>query len=285
MHFGRRWRRSATPAPTVDPVAPPRSSGDEFVECAYTTALGSRADNQDRCAISPRWAVLSDGAGGHAGGALAAQLTVDAVVSCLQSGELAPAPPLLEEAVTRANEAVRAGRRADHMVGNMAATLTVAVATAVDEGESSWLVANVGDSRAWLVTPQTASQITEDDNVAAQLVRSGNLTPQEALTHPGRNWITRAIGAEDELAPRTTPIRLRPGDALVIASDGLDVLSTDDICRLMAERPNPSDAVGALVASALRKGALDNVTAAVVRHVSSSSHASMPAGDPPAPTA
>lgn len=267
MGFWRRRRQSVPATQPIDPVDSVHDCADGLVECAFATARGARPDNQDRCAVSPRWAVLSDGAGGHAGGALAAQLTVDTVLSRLQASDGELSAELLGEAASRANDAVRQGRH-DPAVAGMAATLIVAVATSADEEGSSWLVANVGDSRAWLVTADTATQITEDDNVAAQLVRSGELTPEQALAHPGRNWITRAIGSEGSVEPRITPVRLRLGEALLLASDGLDVLSTGTIAEIMAAGSSPADVASTLVRSALAHGSLDNVTAAVVRHVS-----------------
>ena len=141
--------------------------------------------------------------------------------------------------------------------------------------QRAWLVAGVGDSRAWLVTPSSVTQVTEDDNVAAQLVRSGKLTAAQALDHPGRHWITRAIGPEEVVAPHIAPVRLLPGEALLIASDGLEPLTTDDIRGLLAGSPGAREAAERLVGRALRKGAADNVTAVVVRHVTSS-------GDEPA---
>jgi protein phosphatase len=265
MGFWSRRRQSVPPAQPIDPVDSVDECGDELVECAYATARGARPDNQDRCAISLRWAVLSDGAGGHAGGALAAQLTVDTVLSCLETNEGEPDADLLGESASRANDAVRQGRH-DPAVAGMAATLVVAIATSAAEETSSWLVANVGDSRAWFVTQDAATQITEDDNVAAQLVRSGELTPEQALAHPGRNWITRAIGSEPGVEARITPVRLRRGEALLVASDGLDVLSTGTIAKIMAAASSPADAAATLVRSALALGSLDNVTAAVIRH-------------------
>ncbi len=273
-----RRRRRITPEPAQPSLDTAVHSGDSLVECAYATAVGVRADNQDRCAVSPRFVVLSDGAGGHAGGALAAQLTVEAVVSCFEATE-EPGVAVVEAAVARANASVRGRRQTDSGVATMAATLTIALAISRTEEESSWLVGNVGDSRAWLITADTVTQVTEDDNVAAQLVRAGTLTPEQALAHPGRNWITRAIGPEEEVVPRTTPVRMRAGDALVIASDGLDVLDTDEIHALVAPAGDIAGAAGALVAQALRKGSLDNVTAAVMRHLPASAPGEPAAGE------
>lgn len=261
-----RRRRKTSPEPERrPPVETTEQCGDALVECSYATAVGVRADNQDRCSVSPRFVVLSDGAGGHAGGAVAAQLAVEAVVACFEADDAADTA-VMNKAVARANASVRERRRADPAVATMAATLTIALAISRSASESSWIVGNVGDSRAWIVTAGGVTQVTEDDNVAAQLVRSGTLTPEQAAGHPGRNWITRAIGPEEEVVPRTTPVHMAAGEALVIASDGLDVLSTDEIHSLVSTAGDTAEAADALVAQALRSGSLDNVTAAVVRH-------------------
>jgi len=273
---GRRARTRGEDATGEDDEAP---SPEPTIDCAFATALGHRPENQDRCAVSERWLVLSDGAGGHAGGALAAQLTVDAVVSCLTTSAPAFGAPLLELAVRRANEAVRTRRRTNLAVAGMAATLTMAIATSVAEDTVEWLVTSIGDSPAWLVTTAGATRVTEDDNVAAQLLRSGAITSAEALAHPGRHWITRAIGPEERMAPLVIPVQMRRGDALLIASDGLDVLSATTISEVMAATTASQDAAGQLVDEALRSEALDNVSAVVARHAPSTCHR---VGDEPA---
>jgi len=245
---------------------------EPVIDCAFATALGARRENQDRCAVSQRWIVLSDGAGGHAGGSLAAEVTVDAVVSCLTSSSQAYGAALLAEAVSRANEAVRSRRHADLTVSDMAATLTIGIAASVVDDAIEWLVTSIGDSPAWLVTPEGSTQVTEDDNVAGQLMRAGAITPAEALAHPGRHWITRAIGLEDRVSAGVVRVRVRRGDALVISSDGLDVLDKETIHRVIRATNGSKDAARRLVDRALRSGAVDNVTAAVARSHGSTCH-------------
>lgn len=265
----RRFRRRRRPdlAPGTAVAAQPP------IDCATATALGDRRENQDRCAISGRWAVLSDGAGGHLGGALAAELSVRTVLDRLQAPGATVDSALLERAVQEANAKVRARRQEDRAVAHMAATLVIAAATAVSDDESSWLVASIGDSRAWIVTSEAARQITDDDNVAAELLRSGSLSPEDALTHPGRHWITRAIGPREAPAAQIAQAQLRPGDALLLASDGLDVLSAGRIHETTTAQTSAKEAADGLVALALRSGAIDNVTVAVLRHVPSSGDA------------
>ena len=245
------------------------------IDSGAATSVGRRQDNQDRAAVTPRWAAVSDGVGGHAGGARAAELTIDVVVAALGSS---PHPGAtvdersLAEIVQRANEAVRAGREADPAVGGMGATLTLA--GAAGPGDDLWLLAHAGDSPAWLVTRAGVERLTADHTVAAELHRAGAISEDEAAVHPGRNVITRSIGAEDEVVPDIRSVTLEPGDALVLASDGLgEGLDDGEVGRLATEAPSAADAAERLVAAAVEGGANDNVTVAVVRRVASSGDA------------
>lgn len=253
------------------------TSGAGIIDLGGATAAGPRPDNQDRHALGPCWAVVSDGMGGHAGGARAAQLTVDAAAELLtaslpaggRSGVGLPAARrLVGEVVDRANAAVRAARQADPAVAGMGATLTIAVAVSAGLASSEWLVANVGDSPAWLVTAAGCRQVTQDHSLAAELVRAGAITPEQAAAHPAQHVITRAIGPEQRAKPETVAVTMHRGEALVIASDGVsDVLGSRDIGRVVAAAPDAQAAASGLVRVALRAGTNDNATAVVVRHL------------------
>jgi len=160
----------------------------------------------------------------------------------------------------------------------MGATLTAAAATALGSGGSRWLLASVGDSPAWLVTPAGLARITDDHTVAAALVRSGVISPGDAATHPGRHVLVQAVGTEDRIAPDIVAVDLAPGDALVLASDGVsDVLDDAAVAAAVAD-PTAAAAGGGdaeaaarrLVTAALAAGSTDNVTAVVVRHLARS---------------
>lgn len=240
----------------------------ELIDAGWATATGPRPDNQDRAATSTRWAVVSDGAGGHAGGALAAQLTVDAVITRLTR----PGEPLDERSVCRAtneaNDAVRARRAADPEVATMVATLTMAVARAVEPIGSTWSLVDVGDSPAWLFAAGRLRRVSEEDNMAAELVRSGAISRAEARHHPGRHVITRAMGSDDTVVASPTTVSLRPGDGLVLASDGIEVVDEATMADIMSRSPTAGVAAHRLVEAALAHDATDNVTVAVVRHAS-----------------
>lgn len=236
-----------------------------LIEVGFATDVGGRSENQDRCAVSERWAIVSDGLGGLAGGATAARLAVEAAAARLAANDGHLDQAVVEQAVKDANSAVLHGRAEDQSVATMCATLTLAAATEVTEEQSTWLVCNVGDSPAWLVTGTGAVGVTEDQNVAADLLRAGSITADAATQHPGRHVVTQAIGVRSQVVPALRQVVLRPGDALVVASDGLSELPRD-VAEIISESASSNEAAGRLVRFALDHGATDNVTTAIVRH-------------------
>lgn len=231
------------------------------------SATASRPENQDRWAVGAFWGVVCDGVGGHAGGARAAQLALDAVTARLAALD-GPGPDIdLGAAVEDATRAVRGGQRDDPAVTHMASTLIVAAATATTAEASQWTVTHVGDSPAWLVTAAGPRPITSDHNLAGELARAGSLSGDDEADHPGRRLLTRAIGVDDHAAPDTIHVALAPGDALVLASDGLsDVLDAAAIGEALAPADSATDGAERLVRMALARGTTDNVTVVVLRH-------------------
>jgi PPM family protein phosphatase len=247
------------------PVSP--SDGDtQVIDTAWATATGPRSDNQDRAATSPIWALVSDGAGGLPGGATAARLTIEAAVANLAAATGSLDDSVVARAVAAANQAVRNRRAADERVATMAATLTLAAATAVGPAASTWLVANVGDSPAWLVDAPAITRLSREDNVAAELVRAGAISADEARRHPGRHIVTHAMGTDETVVLSPATVSLGPGHALVVASDGIEVLGEQVMMEVVDGAPSAHQAARRLVDAALAAGATDNVTVAVVRH-------------------
>ncbi|HET9608924.1 MAG TPA: PP2C family serine/threonine-protein phosphatase [Acidimicrobiales bacterium] len=243
-----------------------RRRHEQVVDAGSATATGPRPDNQDRVAVSPAWAVVSDGAGGHRGGALAAQLALDAAVGRIDTAPATVDEGLLQRALDDAHRAVRARQAEDDEVASMAATLTLAVAASAGADGSTWFVANVGDSPAWSLASGRLTRLSEEHNLAAELVRTGAISRDEARTHPGRHIITLAIGGDAEVTTAPMAVDLRPGDALVLASDGVEVLDESTFVEVVPEAPSATQAARRLVDAALARGATDNVTVAVVRH-------------------
>jgi PPM family protein phosphatase len=241
------------------PMSPPPAPAVPL-DHGWATAAGRRPDNQDRCAATGTWAVVSDGAGGHRGGALAATLTVEAVAAGLAGAVPAADPGVVHRLVAAADGAVRARQAADPGVATMAATVPVAVAAPGDD----WWVGHVGDSPAWRVGGRTITRLTEDHNAAAALVRAGLITAAEARAHPGRHMITRAVGAVGRPVADVSRVTLGPGERLVLASDGVGVLGEAAIMDAVLAATTAASAARRLVAAAVAAGSQDNVTAVVI---------------------
>jgi protein phosphatase len=145
-------------------------------------------------------------------------------------------------------------------------TTVVAMRFGGTEQEPVAEISHVGDSRAYLLRDGDLRPVTEDHSLVAELVRSGDLTRDEATEHPQKNLITRALGAEEEVEVDTTVLPIRAGDRLLLCSDGLsDMVPESKMLALLASSPeDPERAARDLLAAALDAGGADNVTVVVV---------------------
>ena len=230
-----------------------------------------RKENQDHAEAvrlrAPRAVVLlvCDGMGGANSGALASTLAAGAYLERLRSllagsrKSAAIVPLWMQDACSAANAAVFSRANMEPANAGMGTTLVSAVVT----GHHAEII-NVGDSRAYLIRGQKLTQLTRDHSVVAELVERGELTPEQALHHPNRNLITRAVGVEDAVESDFFSLHLRRGDRLLLCSDGLsNTLSEEELITLAHAGRSASKACHALVDRALDKGARDNVSAAI----------------------
>ena len=251
-------------------------SGAALLEVAACSDKGPvRSENQDAWAVHPLGdrggcvVLLADGMGGHADGGIAAYLAVTAAGQHL----LAAADPqaALSSAVDDANRAI-AARRVEHGAVS-GTTLVAAVVT-----PARVRVANVGDSRAYLVSSGDARQLTADHSWVAEQVRAGMLSPEEAVGNPRRNLLTRALTGED-VAADVVEVTLGADDTLLLCCDGVwDVLDDNQLAAAMSGAGTLDALVEGLVDTALQAGATDNVTAVACRRLPADAPAQPPAG-------
>lgn len=216
-----------------------------------------RQHNEDSLIVVPPLFAVADGMGGHEAGEVASEIVVGTLA------ELAPAHPDAE-ALTRAVEAANLNvlRAPSQGIGRegMGTTLTAAML----EGERL-LIAQVGDSRAYLLHQGSLQQITRDHSLMADMIEAGHLTPEEARVHPNRSVITRAIGSDTHLLPDIYELNVDAGDRLLLCSDGLNAMVEDsDIENIMRRTQDPQKCASNLVDAALQNGGVDNVTVVVV---------------------
>ena len=228
-----------------------------LVEVAHLSDTGRvRHHNEDRSVASSRILAVADGMGGAKAGEVAAQVAVDAV-----SGLATVDPESVRRAIERANRSIRRMASEDPDKSGMGTTMTAAV---VRDGQLD--VIHVGDSRAYLWRDGALSQVTEDHSVVGELVRRGSITAEEAESHPHRNVITRALGAEAEVQADTVTAGLRDGDVVLLCSDGLSSYVPEaDIAAALEAAPTLADAARALVDRANAAGGVDNVTVVLAR--------------------
>ncbi|HEX8997058.1 MAG TPA: protein phosphatase 2C domain-containing protein [Ktedonobacterales bacterium] len=218
-------------------------------------------------------AIVADGLGGHASGQDASRLAVRIFIERLTQELALPLvaprgstlPP--DEAVASAlHDAAQAANDAIFQVntqggGDSGSTLVALVIV----GEMAW-IANVGDSRAYVMDGDSLRRVTSDHSVVEQLILSGMVTPEERYTHPQRNRIFRSLGSEEQVELDVFTQRLRPGMRLLLCSDGLWEMTRDpEIEQILRETPYPVAACAALIASANEHGGEDNITAVVAQ--------------------
>lgn len=198
---------------------------------------------------------VADGMGGHAAGEVASALALQTLVSALEGGMD------LEAAFVHANAEVHEKAREPGKQG-MGTTL---VAALVDDGE--YTVANVGDSRGYLVTPEGIRQVTEDHSFVAEAVKRGQ-SLEEAMATPWRDALTRSIGTEAEVEVDTFgPFPVKSDSALVICSDGLyKTLDDTDLRRIFASSSGPRGAAQTLVNAAFDSGSDDNISVVIAEY-------------------
>jgi protein phosphatase len=222
------------------------------------TGRQRRANEDSLLARSPLF-VVADGMGGAQAGEVASRLAVESFqlgVHDATQPELALAD-LARAANTNIHELSHAN--AEH--AGMGTTLT-----AVYVGEQEVAIAHVGDSRAYCLRDGQLERLTDDHSLVDELMRQGRLTPEEAIEHPQRSVITRALGPEGTVEVDTRSVRARAGDVYLICSDGLTtMIGEDQIAQVLLAHPRLRDAGEALIAAANEAGGRDNITVVLLR--------------------
>lgn len=251
-------------------MATERAAGGQVTPAhAATTHVGHvRTVNEDSWVAAPPVFVVADGMGGHSGGDVASRIVVEEF-GRWEGRTFSPrgAREAVAAALSRAQARLRAYAelRADDARAQYAGT-TVVVALLVHGAEGArWLVVNVGDSRAYAVTPRGVRQVTTDHSVVQELVTAGQLAPEEAATHPERHVITRALSSMDLPEPDFFELDVIEAPRLLLCSDGVSgLVPPATLSDVLASASTPRAAADALVEAALSSGGTDNATALVI---------------------
>lgn len=230
-----------------------------------------RRTNQDAFLVDNRhrlWAV-ADGMGGHPGGDVASRLVVDTLANFAPTMRQSASDSSVteEDAAFRLTTMVEHAHtailtHADHHPPLEGMGTTLVAAHLLPLPTPRLLVMNVGDSRAYLIRDTTITLLTRDHTLIEEQIRDGRLTPDEAVHHPDRHVLTRAMGLGPTIEGDIFPYDLIDGDLVLLCSDGLTKMLTDAriLETALPNRLNPPLSTEALIGAALAEGGIDNVT-------------------------
>jgi protein phosphatase len=248
----------------IDGGRVPSAAGGALLafDAAAHSSPGPRPENQDSAVAGPRLIALADGVGGNVGGSVASAL-VTSWLAPLDRVSLAvpPGPAQLRQVIGGANTRLAAAVDVRTRLRGMATTLVAVLAD-----EAGLTFAHIGDSRVYALRNGQLSQLTTDQTLVQTLLDGGYITAAEALVHPQRSVVFAALqgGAADAKQLQVSNFSARPGDRVLLCSDGLsNVLSADDLRRLLGADENPTRVARSLVEAAVEAAASDNVTVVV----------------------
>ncbi|MDD5747493.1 MAG: Stp1/IreP family PP2C-type Ser/Thr phosphatase [Actinomycetota bacterium] len=231
------------------------------VRSASITEIGNvRETNEDAILETGNIYAIADGMGGHKAGEVASNLALSVVKQYIEDNiGLFPGEKLVENAIAAANEAVHRKASSSSRYRDMGTTLTVIYR----EGSDAFL-GHVGDSRAYLLRKERLSRLTEDHTFVGELLRDGQITEEEALVHPQKNIVTRALGIKPQVVPDISSIKIEPGDKFLLASDGLFGDVSDEEIKTILSEEDIDFTAKKLVQTALERGGADNISIVVV---------------------
>jgi protein phosphatase len=227
-----------------------------------------RSRNEDCYALAQEdhLFVVADGMGGHGNGDIASQIAVEALKEkfAATSGGDGEGDYVVAERLQRgfahAHERIRRAGEEDSSLRGMGTTLIAAVVE-----DHSAVIGHVGDSRAYALRGSTLTQLTEDHSWVREQVAAGHLSADQAREHPFKSVVTRALGGEQEVDVDLRRVRLQAGDLLILCSDGLTTMLTDDeIAALLNEGGSTSAMTERLIVAANENGGADNITVVIL---------------------
>lgn len=208
----------------------------------------------------PNLFIVADGMGGHKAGDYASRHTIERVVASISRNSSDEPVTIIQEAISKANELLVAESNEDETKSGMGTTLVIA--TLVGD---KLIVANVGDSRLYVISDMVR-QITRDHSLVDEMVRLGELNPSEARSHPDKNIITRAIGAQKNVKADFFEVELAKDDYILMCTDGLtNMVRDEEILDIVRSDKEPEAIAQKLVRLANDNGGRDNITVTIIK--------------------
>lgn len=208
----------------------------------------------------PNLFIVADGMGGHKAGDYASRHTIERVVASISRNSSEEPVTIIQEAISKANELLVDESNEDETKSGMGTTLVIA--TLVGD---KLIVANVGDSRLYVISDMVR-QITRDHSLVDEMVRLGELNPSEARSHPDKNIITRAIGAQKNVKADFFEVELAKDDYVLMCTDGLtNMVRDEEILDIVRSEKEPEAIAHKLVRMANNNGGRDNITVTIIK--------------------
>ena len=238
-----------------------------MIKTAYLTDKGRKRElNEDYVFASekpvgnlPNLFIVADGMGGHNAGDFASDFTVKTMVEEIELSFEKNPSIIFQKAISVANRKLREIASEDLSKRGMGTTVVAATCL------GKYLqVANVGDSRLYVVN-DTIKQITTDHSYVEEMIRRGSLQRENARSNPNKNIITRAVGAKDDIQADIYVVELKPGDMLMMCSDGLSNMLEDEEMRMIIKRQRDIvEMAEKLVRAANENGGKDNISVILI---------------------
>lgn len=209
----------------------------------------------------PNLFIVADGMGGHKAGDYASRTCVDCVVDSIKNSSMKTPVSIMEQAVSRANSQVLHDARSNPEFEGMGTTCVLAVVI-----DNTLYVANIGDSRLYLLNDKEIKQVTQDHSLVEEMIRNGEIGRREARLHPNKNIITRALGTSEGVTADYFEVELMKGDIILLCSDGLSNMMDDEDMMYIIRRYESLEAAGKkLVEKANDCGGKDNISLVLIK--------------------
>lgn len=232
------------------------------------TDAGRRRDmNQDYMFASetavgklPNLFIVADGMGGHKAGEYASKTAVETIVEYIKENDSGLAVAAIKKAIVEANKKVLKEAIIDIEKEGMGTTIVAATIR-----DDKLIVANVGDSRLYIINESSITQVTVDHSYVEEMIRSGRIARTEARNHPDKNKITRAVGVFPKIEIDFFEAKVAPGDTVLLCTDGLtNMVEDEDIKRIILGQRDIVEKVATLIEVANKNGGTDNITALLI---------------------
>ncbi|MBQ6659959.1 MAG: Stp1/IreP family PP2C-type Ser/Thr phosphatase [Lachnospiraceae bacterium] len=228
-----------------------------------------RSMNQDTFFISdmpvgilPNLYIVADGMGGQNAGDVASRFCVERFTELVRVSKERTPIQVIEKAVRETNEDLIAKAKTQKELEGMGTTFVLA--TLMPEGYL--LVANIGDSRMYLIDGHKITQISQDHSLVAEMVRNGELSREEARFHPNKNVILRAMSTQGVVSPDYYQVAVKPGDYALLCSDGLtDMVEEAELLKMVSEYDDVGDIAERMINTANENGGRDNITLVLLK--------------------